>query len=198
MQNIESQINELTSFMQTQVYASLDEAVRAALVQKKVELCRDYFLHMAGNLNRNKYKGCFAPHKAVMILAVMELVKTGHFTTNVIRLDKELKSTFKGVWQEVVPEGSPFKCEYHNPFTYMDSEPFWNLTDEKGEAYISWEAFYAFAHEKSRLEIKRFLIRSIKSDTISKQYSDRHMDMNWRAAEDMAVLAPVLGFLLAI
>lgn len=90
------------------------------------------------------------------------------------------------------------RCEYHNPFTYMDSEPFWSLTDEKGEAYISWEAFYAFSHEKSRLEIKRFLIRSIKSDTISKQYGDRHMDMNWRAAEDMAVLAPVLGFLLAI
>lgn len=59
--------------MQTEVYASLDETTRAALVRKKVELCGNYFLNIVENLNRNKYRGCYAPHKAVIIMAVMEL-----------------------------------------------------------------------------------------------------------------------------
>ena len=103
--------------MQTEVYASLDETTKAALVRKKVELCGRYFLEIASNLNRNKYKGCYAPHKAVMIMAVMELVKSGHITSNVILLDTELKGMFKEIWHRVVPVGSPFKCEYRHIYT---------------------------------------------------------------------------------
>ena len=87
MRNYLSQINDLTSFMQTEVYALLDDTTKSALIRKKVELCGNYFLEIASNLNRNKYRGCYAPHKAVMIMAVMELVKTGHITTNVVHLD---------------------------------------------------------------------------------------------------------------
>lgn len=89
MTELQSYINDLTTFMQTEVYASLDDMTKAALVRKKVELCGNYFLEIACNLNRNKYKGCYAPHKAVMIMAIMELVESGHITTNVIHLDKE-------------------------------------------------------------------------------------------------------------
>lgn len=88
--------------MQTEVYASLDDMTKAALVRKKVELCYNYFLKIASNLNRNKYKGCYAPHKAVMIMAIMELVESRHITANVIHLDKKLKDKFKEVWQRGV------------------------------------------------------------------------------------------------
>lgn len=198
MQIIQSQINDLTSFMQTEVYASLDDTTKSALVRKKVELCGNYFLDIAKNLNRNKYQGCYAPHKAVMIMAVMELLKSGHITSNVILLDKELKGQFKEIWYRVVPAASPFKCEYRNPFTYMDSEPFWDLSNDKDKAFISWEAFYAFSHEESRLAIRDFLIRSIHEDTISEEYRNGHHDINWMVAEDMIAFAPVLGFVIAI
>lgn len=46
MNELQSQINDLTSFMQTEVYASLDETMRATLVRKKVELCCNYFLNI--------------------------------------------------------------------------------------------------------------------------------------------------------
>ena len=198
MQIIQSQINDLTSFMQTEVYALLDDTTKSALVRKKVELCGNYFLEIASNLNRNKYRGCYAPHKAVMIMAVMELVKSVHITANVILLDKELKGMFKEIWHRVVPDGSPFKCEYRNPFTYMDSEPFWDLSIDKDKAFISWEAFYAFSHDESRLAIRDYLISSIHEDTISKEYRNGHHDINWMVAEDMIALAPVLGFVIAI
>lgn len=198
MLNVQHHINDLTSFMRTEVYASLDDTTKSALVRKKVELCGNYFLGIARNLNRNKYRGCYAPHKAVMIMAVMELVKSGHITSNVILLDTELKGMFKEIWHRVVPAGSPFKCEYRNPFTYMDSEPFWDLSNDKDKAFISWEAFYAFSHEESRSAIRVFLIRSIHDDTISEEYRNSHPDINWMVAEDMIAFAPILGLVIAI
>ena len=198
MLNVQHHINDLTSFMRTEVYASLDDTTKSALVRKKVELCGNYFLGIARNLNRNKYRGCYVPHKAVMIMAVMELVKSGHITSNVILLDTELKGMFKEIWHRVVPDGSPFKCEYRNPFTYMDSEPFWDLSNDKDKAFISWEAFYAFSHEESRSAIRVFLIRSIHDDTISEEYRNSHPDINWMVAEDMIAFAPILGLVIAI
>lgn len=198
MLNVQHHINDLTSFMRTEVYASLDDTTKSALVRKKVELCGNYFLGIARNLNRNKYRGCYAPHKAVMIMAVMELVKSGHITSNVILLDTELKGMFKEIWHRVVPAGSPFKCEYRNPFTYMDSEPFWDLSNDKDKAFISWEAFYAFSHEESRSAIRVFLIRSIHDDTISEEYRNSHPDINWMVAEDMIAFAPIIGLVIAI
>lgn len=183
--------------MQTELYTSLDDITKAALVRKKVELCGNYFLEIASNLNRNKYKGCYAPHKAVMILAIMELVESEHITTNVIRLDKELKNRFKEVWQRVVPVGSPFKCEYRNPFTYMDSEPFWDLSTDNDKAFITWEALYAFSHEASRSAIKNYLIRSIKDDTISEQYNN-HPTINWMVAEDIMGIIPFISLVVAV
>ena len=190
-------ISALTTFMQTEVYASLDDLTKAALVRKKVELCGNYFLEMASNINRNKFKGCYAPHKAVMIMATMELVESGQISSNVIHLDKELKDKFKEVWKKVVPEGSPFKCEYRNPFTYMDSEPFWDLSTDKDKAFITWEALYAFSHEASRAAIKDYLLRSVKDDTISEQYNNNHPTINWMVAEDIMGIIPLIGLMIA-
>ena len=190
-------ISALTTFMQTEVYASLDDLTKAALVRKKVELCGNYFLEMASNINRNKFKGCYAPHKAVMIMATMELVESGQISSNVIHLDKELKDKFKEVWKKVVPEGSPFKCEYRNPFTYMDSEPFWDVSTDKDKAFITWEALYDFSHEASRTAIKDYLLRSVKDDTISEQYNNNHPTINWMVAEDIMGIIPLIGLMIA-
>lgn len=197
MNKVLSCINDLTTFMQTEVYASLDDLTKAALVRKKVELCGNYFLEMASNLNRNKFKGCYAPHKVMMIMAIMELVESGQISSNVIHLDKELKDKFKEVWKKVVPERSPFKCEYRNPFTYMDSEPFWDLSTDKDKAFITWEALYAFSHEASRAAIKDYLLRSVKDDTISEQYNNNHPTINWMVAEDIMGIIPLIGLMIA-
>ena len=198
MRQGQTHINDLTSFMQTGVYASLDEATQAAIERKKVELCGNYFLEMARNLTRNKQRGCYAPHKAVMILAVMELVRRGLITSNVIRLDKQLKAEFKQVWEQYVPPGSPFKCEYHKPFTHMHNEPFWTLSADKDKALLSPEALYAFSHEASRRAIRVFLTGTIKEVTIGEAYHLSHPTHIPLVAEDMLAFAPVLGFLIAI
>lgn len=198
MNDLQSHINDLTTFMRTEVYVSLDDITKVALVRKKVELCSDYFIKIASNLKRNKYKGCYALHKAVMIMAIMKLVKSGHITTNVIYLNKKLKNMFKEVWQRVVSVRSPFKCECRNPFTYMGSEPFWDLSTDKDKAFITWETFYAFSHNESRAAIKGCLTRSITDDTISTQYSNDHPTINWMVAEDVFGIIPLIGLMIAV
>ena len=198
MNDIQSHIHTLDAFMQTEGFASLDVTTRIALQHKKGELCGLYFMQMASNLNRNKFRGCFAPHKAVMLMTIMELVREGYLTDNLVCLDKTLKERFRVVWERVVPMGSPFKCDYRNPFIYMDSEPFWQLTDNRNKAVLSWEAFCAFSHEESCIAIAELLQRSIKEDTISEQYRQTHQDMNWMVAEDFMSFVPFLGLLMAI
>ena len=156
-----------------------------------------YYISCFTSMNCNKYRGQVAPHKAVMIMATMELVESGQISSNVIHLDKELKDKFKEVWKKVVSEGSPFKCEYRNPFTYMDSEPFWDVSTDKDKAFITWEALYAFSHEASRAAIKDYLLRSVKDDTISEQYNNNHPTINWMVAEDIMGIIPLIGLMIA-
>lgn len=56
-----------------------------------------HYIEAFSHLRTAKVKERKAPHKAVMIMAIMELVESGHITTNVIYLDKELKDKFKEV-----------------------------------------------------------------------------------------------------
>lgn len=128
----------------------------------------------------------------------MELVESGYITTNVIRLDKKLRTKFKEVWEKVVPMGSPFNCECRTPFTHMDSEPFWDLIDDKSVAYITCEAFWAFSDQKAQRAIKEYLLRSIREDTVSAQYSSEHPGINWMVAEEVLGIIPFVGLMIAV
>ena len=176
----------------------LDSITKANLVEKRAELCGHYFLKMAANLNRNKVQGCYAPHKAVMIITIMELVESGHITNNVVCLNQELKDKFKQVWTRLVPNGSPFKCGYRNPFLYMDSEPFWKLSSNHDKAYITKESWFAFSHSASRAVIKDYLEKSISDDTISSQYRTNHPNLDWMTAEDILGFIPFLSLFAAV
>ncbi|MCQ2113557.1 MAG: hypothetical protein MJY52_00645 [Bacteroidaceae bacterium] len=56
-----------------------------------------HYIEAFSHFHTAKVKERKAPQKAVMIMAIMELVESGHITTNVIHLDKELKDKFKEV-----------------------------------------------------------------------------------------------------
>lgn len=87
----------------------------------------------------------------------------------------------------------PIQMRVSQSFTYMDSEPFWDLSTDKDKAFITWEALYA-----SRSAIKNYLIRSIKDDTISEQYSTDHPTINWMVAEDIMVIIPLISSIGAV
>lgn len=75
-----------------------------------------------------------APHKPVLLLAVLRNIEEGKVSENRIELSPELVGAFKSVWQKLVKTGhSPLIAQ---PFFYMRGEKFWHHIPNPG--YESW------------------------------------------------------------
>lgn len=104
-------------------------------------------------MNRANVRGFVAPHKPVLLLAIMSQLEEGKLTTNRIILSKDLIAKFAWIWSRYVDDGNqrskmmvadgleleivrnyPFKCNIANPFYHMEHEPFWRLV--KSEAFV--------------------------------------------------------------
>lgn len=69
-----------------------------------------------------------APHKPLLLLAVIDLIHRGVITSPVIDVTAdlvELNELFKGYWCRVVPLGHSSSIAF--PFSRLNSEPFWAL-----------------------------------------------------------------------
>lgn len=67
------------------------------------------YIYLFQSLHVNKQKGKCAPHKAVMLISVMELIGEGCFKSNQIEFSEELEGRFKRNWQRYVGESDVFK-----------------------------------------------------------------------------------------
>ena len=85
------------------------------------------YLHQFSNLHRNKLKSEIAPHKAIMLLSVMDLIASGVITSNKIEFTETLEERFKSNWKRYVKEDSVYKPIAGTPFWHLNYEPFWRL-----------------------------------------------------------------------
>lgn len=75
-----------------------------------------------------------APHKPVLLLAVLDLVHRGVITTPLIAVTGdlvELNELFNLYWRRIVPLGQTSSIAF--PFSRLDREPFWQLVPQSGE-----------------------------------------------------------------
>jgi putative restriction endonuclease len=72
-----------------------------------------------------------APHKPVLLLSVLQMVKKGGITGNRIYISPELISTFKTTWSQLVITNHI--CKMALPFFHMKSEGFWKLVPREGQ-----------------------------------------------------------------
>jgi len=89
------------------------------------------YTEMFRNLSTGVQNGKKLPHKAVLLLSILELVGNGTINDNKINLNKTVASSFAATW-ESFKLGSKIPSVWI-PFWYMKSEPFWHfkaLTDE--------------------------------------------------------------------
>ena len=84
------------------------------------------------SLNRNKIAGQYAPHKPILLLAIMDLYEAGLIEGPIIRLTDTLKSAFQENWQTYVGRSFYFRPKITTPFWHLNSEPFWQLKDMFG------------------------------------------------------------------
>jgi len=88
-----------------------------------------YYIHCFTHLKRDMKNGG-APHKPILLLAIIRLFENGIFTNNQIYVLPELVASFKANWSKLVTTNH-FPI-FALPFYHMSSEPFWKLVPNAG------------------------------------------------------------------
>ncbi|WP_448576224.1 hypothetical protein [Thermomicrobium sp.] len=88
------------------------------------------------SMRRHRKDGRPAPHKLVLLLAVIDSFADGTIRDNRIRLDDRLEMSFRRHFERFGMEGHEARIVY--PFFHLRSSPFWHHRIRKGQ-----EASYA-------------------------------------------------------
>ncbi len=101
--------------------------------------------------------GFKAPHKAVLMISVTELVRDMKIGSPVIYLNNELKERFNHNWHRFIQINTPFICDIKMPFPRMGTEKF--VIDSSIERFeIEKELFFLMREQESSEEILATLI----------------------------------------
>lgn len=94
------------------------------------------YIEAVKNLKTNNKWGRKSPHKAILLLAVIELYEKNILMDNEIRYDETLKSTFWEMWNMTLPNESLFHPDVYLPFWYLQSDNFWHIVPYRGKEDI--------------------------------------------------------------
>ncbi len=84
-------------------------------------------------LNTNKRAGIDAPHKPILLLAIMDLVESGVIGSTRIELTELLERAFLHNWKRYVGSSLLFQPKIATPFWHMQNEPFYKLYTNDGK-----------------------------------------------------------------
>lgn len=88
-----------------------------------------FYIHCFSKLKRDMKNGG-APHKPILLLAVIRLFQQGIYSNSQLPIVPELVASFKTIWSQlVVTRHDPI---FALPFYHMRSESFWNLVANPG------------------------------------------------------------------
>jgi len=82
------------------------------------------------NLHVAKIKGHKAPHKAILLLSIIDLIESKVIRYPQIELTDELITKFNMVWNRYLGESSIFSRDITKPYFHMQHEPFWKLIEK--------------------------------------------------------------------
>ena len=89
-----------------------------------------HYIEAFSSLHTAKVKGVKAPHKAVLLLAVIDLVEEKVIGSPRIRLTDALNDKFNEIWMRYIGHFAIFTADICKPFYHMQYEPFWNLVEK--------------------------------------------------------------------
>lgn len=125
-------------------------------------------------LNTSKRAGRKAPHKAILLLSIMELIEEGVIKESKVTLSDSLIDKFDEIWSKLVKDKT-FNCNITAPYWHMRSEPFWSIIARHGKepnpnslkslqedtiACIDYRLFKYFNGQEGRETIKEILLRN--------------------------------------
>lgn len=128
-----------------------------------------------------------APHKPILLLAVLDQMARGAITSPLIDITGdlvELNELFTGYWRRVVPSGQTSSIAF--PFSRLHNEPFWKLLPLEGReitaaainnistvsqlrnvalcARLEDDLFFHMQHAESRQALREALLRTCFSE----------------------------------
>lgn len=84
------------------------------------------FIRKLSKLKIDRSKGAPAPHKAVLLISVIQLIDTGFISDNRILITPELVARFKDNWHFLV-KNDRFNPNFSLPFYHLKSDGIWHL-----------------------------------------------------------------------
>lgn len=97
----------------------------------------EHYLRLFRNLNSDRRSGdertnFRAPHKPLLLLAVLDRFDEGQVTTNLIELSPDLGELFTLYWSRVFPPQTGKRGNIAMPFWHLRSDKFWHLLPRPG------------------------------------------------------------------
>ena len=97
-----------------------------------MEIVERSYLSQLRQLHSRKINNRIAPHKAILLISIFEMIGDGLITKPFIEPSEILEQRFKTVWVRYVPNDDYYKPLIAKPFYHMSGEQFWHLVC-KGE-----------------------------------------------------------------
>jgi putative restriction endonuclease len=116
-----------------------------------------YYCKSFSKLHTAKVKGRSAPHKPILLLAIIDGISNSEIKENRICITPELVARFKDLWSQLVAN-SEFTANFSLPFYHLKSEGFWHLQTRLGRELIltSSNSIKSFAQLKEIIEFAFF------------------------------------------
>lgn len=86
-----------------------------------------YYIDLLAHMSVNKNKSKTAPHKAILLLTIIDMIEAGEISSPFIQITDSLKDNFKRVWNANVSSRSGYEPRMSYPFFHLSSSPFWEL-----------------------------------------------------------------------
>ena len=90
----------------------------------------DKYAAIMRNLSVKITKGIKAPHKAIMLITIMDFIKDGKICSNKIYISDEIAIAFKRNWDVLIRNNntfSAFVCSPWTPFWHLKKDGFWHF-----------------------------------------------------------------------
>lgn len=123
----------------------------------------DRYSFMLKHMNRSYRNGHKAPHKVILMLAVMSLYKKPlQRRSNEFEFTEDLICAFNKYWKKYVTS-SDWSMDALTSWNDMKSEPFWHVEDSNGHisASIDDDLRRLFIDSTSMVELRELLVKSL-------------------------------------